>query len=184
MSIEERIKEINDYREDEGINQSFLKSVLVNNPKPDKGDSDTISTYKGSLTDVITLVPELFDEFYYLTNLSKEPPPQIKSTLDKAYQVQVDIGISPEWDNGLLLEAFRTISSVKTNDEKVLENLLKHENYWEELIKSSGKKVITQDYWNICNSAMLTLKSHPNVKHVFENTLFSDILYQVPLYCD
>lgn len=175
--------ELQQYKADEGVSQSQLKAVLINN-LIDKIESDSIATYKGSLTDVLCLVPELFDEFYHLTQLEKEPPPQIKQCLDKAYQIQIDIGLQPEWDNGLLLESFRTISNVKTGDDKVLENLLKHENYWEELIQSLGKKVITQDYYNICNSASLTLKSHPNVKHCFENDLFSDILYQVPLYCD
>lgn len=172
-------EELNIYKEDDGINQSFLKNVLINNPV-DKGESDTIATYKGSLTDTLTLVPELFDEFYHLTELEKAPTPLIKKTLDAVYE---QIG---EWDNLAFIETYRQFSDAKTptKEETILKGVEGAVNYWDELMKSSGKKVITQDYYRICNTASMTLKSHPNVKHCFENTIFSDIQYQIPLYCD
>jgi len=176
-------EELDQYRSDPGLNQSFLKLVVINDVKS-KPESDTIATYKGSLTDTLTLVPELFDEFYHLTTLDKAPPPQIQQTLEKAYQLQVGGGLEPEWDNFTLLQVFRELSSVKTNDEKVLENLLKHEDYWNELVLSMGKKVITNDYFTICSNAKHTLLSHPVTSEYFNNTLFANISFQVPLYCN
>lgn len=176
-------EELDLYKSDPGLNQSFLKLVVINDTKA-KVESDTIATYKGSLTDTLCLVPELFDEFYHLTTIEKAPPPQIQNTLDKTYQLQVDAGLQPEWDNFTLLQVFREESKTKTSDDKVLENLLKHENYWEELCNSSGKKVITQDYFTICNNAKNTLWTHPVTAEYFNNTLFADVQFQVPLYCD
>lgn len=176
-------EEIDQYRQDDGINQSQLKLVVINDVKS-KPESDTIATYKGSLTDTLCLVPELFDEFYHLTTIDKAPPPQIQQTLEKTYQLQVDADLTPEWDDFTLLQVFREVSNVKTKDNKVLENLSQHYDYWEELVKSTGKKVITMDYYNICNQAKFTLLTHPITAEYFNNTLFADIQYQVPLYCN
>lgn len=174
--MHQKLIEINNYREDDSLNQSFLKACGANDLKVKKNDSETVATMCGSLTDVLCLTPELQNEFYYFSSLDKYPNPQLKDTLDKAFE------ISQEWDNTLLLEIFRSISKTKTNDDKVLENLKQNEDYWEELIISKDKKIITKDYYNICSNAAYTIKNHQFTKHHFENTLFADIQYQVPIY--
>lgn len=171
-----KLKEIEDYRNSDALNQSFLKACGANDLKVKKNDSETIATLRGSLTDVLTLTPELQDEFYYFSKLDKAPPPQIKECLDNTFE------ITQEWDLTLLLEQFRLISNLKSKDDVILEKIKAWDEYWQDLIDGQGKKVITQDYWNICNNARMTLLTHPFTKHHFENTLFYDIQYQVPIY--
>lgn len=171
-----KLQEIEDYRNSDALNQSFLKACGANDLKVKKNDSETIATMRGSLTDVLTLTPELQDEFYYFSKLDKAPPPQIKECLDNAFE------ITSEWDLTLLLEQFRLVSNLKSKDDVILEKIKAWEEYWQDLIDGQGKKIITQDYWNICNNARNILLTHPFTKHHFENTLFADIQYQIPIY--
>lgn len=167
--------EIDAYRENDALNQSYLKGVATNDPKIKKNDSESVACLKGSLTDVLCLTPELQDDFYYFSKLEKYPTPQIKESFDKAFE------IDHEWDDLLLLEVFRSISKTKKRDELVLKDFYDNEDYWKDLTDSQGKTVITQDYFNICNSATITLQTHPFTTHHFDN---SDglISYQVPIY--
>lgn len=174
--MHEKITQINAYRDDPSLNQSFLKACGANDLKVKKNDSETIATLRGSLTDVLCLTPELQDEFYYFSKLDKAPPPQIKECLDNTFE------ITQEWDLTLLLEQFRLVSNLKSKDDVILEKIKVWENYWQDLIDGQGKKIITQDYWNICNNARNTLLTHPFTKHHFDNNLFADIQHQVPIY--
>jgi len=129
-----KLKEIEDYRNSDALNQSFLKACGANDLKVKKNDSETIATLRGSLTDVLTLTPELQDEFYYFSKLDKAPPPQIKECLDNTFE------ITQEWDLTLLLEQFRLISNLKSKDDVILEKIKAWDEYWQDLIDGQGKK--------------------------------------------
>jgi len=171
-------EEIDQYRQDEGINQSFLKGILANDFRVKKTDSESIAMLRGSLTDCMILTPELLDDFYYLSELEKAPTPLIKKTMDLVFEQ------SGEWDTTAFVETYRMFSDAKTptKEETILKNVDAAQNYWDELIKGTGKEVVTRDKWIHCQNAKMNLLTNPNTREHFENTLFYDIQYQVPIY--
>lgn len=174
-----KTQQLIDYRSNTALSQSELKGVLSNNIKPFKG---SIASMVGNLVDCILTTPECLEDWFYVTNLPKYPKPQIKQVFDNYYNMLVENELDIEWDNFTLLQIFREVSSVNTGDDKVIENLLKEEEYWNSLMEANGRIVVSQDYWNKCQLVAQSLKNHELTKEFFHNDLFKDVQFQVPIF--
>lgn len=175
--MHQKLIEINNYREDDSISQSFLKSVSKNDTKTKKSDSESVAMGMGQLVDAMLLTPQLVNEVYHLSEVVA-PKPLIKKTIDKVFE---EIG---EWDNLAFIETYRLFSEAKnpTKEDTIMKGINEAEYYWNALVEGIGRTTITKDYWLNCRKAVDNLLTNPFTKHHFENTLFADIQYQVPIY--
>ena len=81
------------------------------------------------------------------------------------------------------LEKSRKIFDTRKKQQNtIMKGVDKAQDYWEELVKGVGKTIITKEYWLNCRKAADNLLTNQFTKHHFENTLFADIQYQIPIY--
>lgn len=177
--MHKKTQELIDYRNNTAISQSELKGVLSNHIKPFKG---SIASMVGSLVDCCLTTPECLEDWFYISNLPKYPKPQLKLVFDTYYNMLVENELEIEWDNFSLLQIFREVSNLKTGDDKVLEDLMKEEDYWNSLLEADGRVVVSQDYWNKCQLVSNSLKTNIITEFFFKQDLFKDVYFQVPIY--
>lgn len=175
--MHEKLKEIQKYWESDAISQSFLKKVLVNDTSTKK---ESLSMVSGSLIDCLITTPYLTDELFYVSKLEKYPTPQVKEVLDTYYKNLIEQGKEIEWNDDELLKVFRSVSSSKTGDSKVLEMLA--DPYWIELEKAGTRKIISKEYWDKCNSVAMIVLTHPVTSGYFTKSKRKEILFQHPMY--
>lgn len=169
---------IKQYRDNPAISQSFLKKVLINNTQETKINS--VAKLLGGLVDTILTANECLEDLYLVSNIQSYPKPQVKEVWDTYYKTLVDNNLPIEIDNTHLIEIYKSISSIKSNEEKMLSNLMEGEEYWNNL--SSGKIVVSQEYWNKCNLVASSLKYNSITKDYFQEDLFKEIRFQEPLF--
>lgn len=174
-----KTQQLIDYREAEGLSQSFLKTVISESTKEFKG---SVATMLGNLTDTLLCVPECVDDLYYISDVKSYPKPQVKEVWDKYYENLVLAKSDLEIDNLPLLEVYRSISNLKSDDEKMLSNLMEGEYYFNDLVASTGKEVISQEYYIKCEMVANSLRTHESTWRFFNQQDGVEIQYQVPLY--
>lgn len=175
-----KLQEITDYRNFDALSQSFLKSSVINeSTKEFKG---SVATMLGNLTDTILTIPECVDDLYYISKVKKYPKPQIKEVWDLYYKNLIDNNLDLEIDNLPLLEIYREVSDLKSNDEKMLFNLMEGEYYFKDLVASTGKSVISLEYYEKCSLVAYSMKTNGTTYTYFQERDGVEIQYQVPLY--
>lgn len=175
--MHEKLKEIEKYWKTDAISQSFLKNVLTNDTSK---KSESLSMMTGSLIDCIITTPYLVESLFYISELEKHPTPQVKEVLDTYYKKLIEEEKPIEWDDAEVLKIFRSISSSKTGDSKVLEMLADH--YWLELEKAGKRKIISKEFWEKCNHVAMIILTHPVTSGYFTKSKEKEILFQHPIY--
>lgn len=168
-----------DYRNNTAVSQSELKGVLSNNVKPFKGN---LASMIGNLVDCCLTTPECLTDWFYVSNLTKYPKPQIKLVFDTYYNILVENELPIEFDNTHILEVFREISNSNSKDDTVLTSLMAEQDYWDSLKEANGRIVVSQDYWNKCSLIANSIKSNPITFEFFQEDLFKEIEFQKPIY--
>lgn len=177
--MHEKTKQLIDYRNNTALSQSELKGVLSNNIKPFKG---SIASMIGNLVDCILTTPECLEDWFYISNLSKYPKPQIKLVFDTYYDRLVENELPIEFDNTHILEVFREVSNSNSKDDTVLTSLMAEQDYWDSLKEANGRIIISQEYWNKCNLVAYSLKTNHVTQEFFNEDLFKEIEYQKSIY--
>lgn len=179
----QRIQEIKDYRDNPGLSQSFLKSVLSNNTKPFK---ETVQTIIGSYLDALLTTPGLSEEMFQV-GLAKRPSGTIKEFIDKLWEEQeylISDNLDVQGYRDRILELVRQQNyQPNWGDDAIWKSILKDgQDYWSELCSSQGKKLITSEEHNLCTTvAALVLSSpitgkyfihQPNVEKYFQKDIY------------
>lgn len=175
----EKTKIIQNYRDFGAVSQSELKQVLANSKKEFK---PSVAMLLGSLVDTLITAPDTLDELYHITSVEKYPVKQIKEVWDKYYQICTDENRPLELDNLALLETYKSITSLRSSDDVLLANLMKHESYWEDLVESTGKVVVSNEYWLQCQRVVQSLLTNELTSPYFIEDLHTEIKFQMPLF--
>lgn len=182
------IKQLVRYRDYDALSQSQLKSILANNTKKFK---ETVPMLIGSCFDALVTCPTLVNEMFHI-GLSKRPSDNIKNFIDNVLCVllegQEEKGTTVFYDidqfrQELLNEAKLVNYQPKWGDDAVWNSIKREgEEYWNEVISSQGKKIITQEEYQLCSSlSSLSLFSSvtgkyfidsPNIDKYFQHDLY------------
>ncbi len=171
-----KLTELKEYRNHKFVNQSLLKRVLTDTV--DEEFEPKIHFLIGNAVDTKLTTPNLFNELYYISDLQEYPLPQIKEAMDIAFN-----GDEIENSLDILIKIFRTISNVRTGDDKMKEKFLSDRGYWDELIEAKGRKIISREYYNKVELTAASFISHPNVSEHFNAGIKGvKVAWQVPIY--
>lgn len=182
MTKEDKIKQLNEYRDSDNISQSLLKRYLSEKVK--KKEKDPISYLIGSLTDAMLTTPDIVDDWYYISELDKYPTDIYRFTIDLFFETGSYKGGAISDYEKELISCFRQKSDLKWKDDTVFKKIAEEaEEYFKEYIKSNGKTIVSQEYYNRCKISSLIVKNHPYTKEYFnvENE-DEEILFQHPIY--
>ena len=181
------LEELKTYRDTEALSQSYLKLVLSNNVN--KKFKETIPMLIGSYMDSLLTSPELTDDLFQV-GLAKRPSDAIKGFLDDVFILgketcESDLMSSnlEDWKTPILSLVREKGYQPKWGDDAVWKSILTDgQAYWEELISSQGKMLITQEEFENCtNIAQLSCSSSLTGKYFLEQENI-DKYYQKPLY--
>jgi len=163
-----RITEIEDYRRNPALSQSFLKGVLANRvSRP-----PSLQTLLGSYTDCLITTPDLVDEIYVVDDLK---------LTDKEYEIVLKIVEYGDWSIYTIHNALNEVgyynNRAKANpeDDKRVEEFLKFEDVY--ITLASGKSYISttkRDEANFIANYLLTDKKS---RDYFNDAEFQKILY-------
>ena len=177
------LEEIEQYRLDPGISQSFLKTVLANKTEEFK---ETLPMILGSLLDCILTSPALVDVIY-APSLAKRPSDKIKEIVD----VVLELAMKEEspstdihyWKDNLLVVARQKEYQSRWGDDAILNTFLKEaESYWNETVGNRDKILVTQAEWDAMHvAASLTLSSHVTGKYFIDQEKV-DKYFQLPIF--
>jgi len=178
------LEDLKNYRDTEALSQSFLKLVLANNVN--KKFKPTIQMDIGSYLDSLLTTPDFTDDLFQV-GLAKRPSDAIKGFIDALWQEQeevVSVDLNVEGYKNRVIEFARASSyQPKWGDDAIWNSIIKDgQGYWEEIISSQGKVLITQEEFENCqNIAQLTCSSFITGKY-FQEQENIDKYYQLPLY--
>lgn len=180
------LEDLNQYRQFEGLSQSFLKLILSNNVN--KKFKETVPLLIGSYLDSLLTSPDLTDDLFQV-GLAKRPSDAIMEIIKEHFEMMcsvdsVDMLGDFESQRELLMRKVREKGyQPKWGDDAVWNSIVKDgQGYWEELVSSQGKVLITQEGFENCqNIAQLTCSSSITGKY-FQDQEDIDKYYQMPLY--
>lgn len=199
-------EEINFYREAEGMNQSLLKlltkGVSYFNENLTEEQSELYFEEKehfliGSAVDCkLTEGDEVFNARYYSTDDSKKPSDTIMSIIRMVfddYKANYSNGdfFCTDLAHDELYEAI--ISSIEFHQyqpkwgipAKYKKVITDGSAYWNELVLSQGKTILSSDQYNLVNNIVDNLLHHPHTARIFSLAVDSydyDIVYQFPIF--
>lgn len=159
----------------EGINQSLLKTI---NFLPSSIDEDTSLFYEekdcliyGNLVDCMLTDPDNFDNRFYLDELTEKPPAAIMSFIHEL----VSLGVKG-FNEDVIKEFIDKLDYQKNwnLDTKVnyLLNKCTASQYFDMVIKSEGKQIITQEELSISKIVSDNLCNHIHTTQYFKSENF------------
>ena len=192
-------KEIDEYFASERLSQSTLKKLLEGfskfvafQQKEDDGKENQ-SFIIGSAVDCILTGEEgEFENQYYVSNLEKKPSDVEMAIVDYVFQSVV---ATEEKINDfvsyqkLILEAadFHKWQLRWKTETRISKLIDAGSEYFQELINSLGKTIITTEDDHKISQIVFNLRNHHRTKELFDRSLYEnnphvDIYYQLPIY--
>lgn len=181
------IIELNQYRKDPSLSQSFLKQVLANDTTQIK---QTVPMIIGSLLDAKLTSPHLVEDLFH-RGIVKRPSETIKGFIDDLYAKELDLQDREgtqiynleEYKEYLIFAARQANYQPRWGDDAIWNAISKEGNdYWNELKEAQGKVIITDDEWQKTEIVTsLTLSSSVTGKYFIDQKNV-DIYYQYPMY--
>lgn len=180
------LEELKNYRDVEGLSQSYLKLVLANNVN--KKFKETIPMLVGSYLDSLLSSPDLTDDLFQV-GLAKRPSDAIIEIIKEHFEMMcsvdsVDMLGDFESQRELLMRKVREKGyQPKWGDDAVWNSIVKDgQAYWEELVSSQGKVLITQEEFDNCQSIAQLACSSSIIGKYFQEQEEIVKYYQKPLY--
>lgn len=193
MDGKSKLKIIKEYRDSPALNQSFLKTLLLPNPKfivkkkeKEKYYKENPYFLKGNLIDVLLTVSEHFNDIFYLNKLEKKPSPATLSICKYVYdnynfERLEEEGIPRLKDiPDLILEGIKKDNYYSTwkDETRISKVVMEGSDYFQMLIEAEGKQVITTEEYHLANRQVTGLLTHNHTKDFF----YRKYETQVPLY--
>lgn len=199
-------EEIASYREAPGINQSLLKllckGVAFFNENLTEEQSDLYFEEKehfiiGSAVDCkLTEGDEVFFNRYHIADANKKPSDTIMSIVKmvfddyKANFSEGDFFCDSLSHDELTEHIYAAIEyhqyqpkwGVPAKYNKVIAD---GSSYWDELVLSQDKQILSSDQYALISTIVESLKNHPHTARIFSAAIDSedyDIVYQFPIY--
>lgn len=160
------------YRNHPAYNQSYLKALC-------KGVSGKIkigpAIKMGSIIDCLITTPNAFDKEYYIADIT-EPTPDIKAIID----------VVSEWSRDVVLEVaalmdFKGVGKGKWELDTVWNKLRNYGDYWEHIILSEGKQIITTTQYELAKYVSNLLTTHPYTRAFIYHPQV-EVIYQKDFY--
>lgn len=178
---------LKEYYDNPALSQSKLK-LLLGHPKKFLEERETKEARHfiiGSAVDAI-LTGESdseFDNSFYVSDLENKPSELIMGIIKYVYENTP----TPKGDLNtyleIILEACNVFSyNSKWKDETRINKILEHFYYWDSLVNSEGKTIISQSEYEIICSVAMSLKSNEYTAPYFRSDKNIEILYQLPIY--
>lgn len=176
------IEQIDQYRTYDAISQSFLKQVIANSTKEYR---ETVPMLIGSYLDALLFLPQYADDLFQV-GLVKRPSDTIKGFIDSLWNSLEETEINRDlevWKDKLMFRIREAGYQPNWGDDAVWKSVIKDgQAYWEELVSSQGKSIITEEERDLCTQlSVLTLSSPISAKYFIDQKDI-DIYYQLPLY--
>lgn len=173
-----------EYRHSDYISYSTLKDIEYN-PNvliEPKKDEDTDAKTFGSLVDTLLTDSSSFKDKFYVTSITDTPSEVIGKIIKRAV---TNYGATENIQNNKeqLCSAAKDFDygGSTWTEQRIFDSIVKSgEAYYNEIIKSSGKTVITTDKYMLANNIKFLLTTHEWTKKYFSSTKSSnvEIIYQ------
>lgn len=186
MIIRSSKEQIQEYIDSPALNQSKLKLLSISaqafqevkEPEMFFEEKEHFVIGK-AVDDLITMGQEYFDNNYHISDITK-PSDTIMSIVQQVFQSRE----SDNWFDQNLLAAIDA-HNYQPNwkpDTKITKVSTEGESYWNELLQSEGKQVLSKEQILKIDSITSQILEHRFTKDYFKLDEFTDIYYQLPIY--
>jgi len=179
---------IEEYRDKPGLNQSLLKSIIgLPSEKEYEEPGRSYSMDMGSIVDALITTPEYKDNFMILESDIEAPTGMMEKIVYYVYNSIKNEERKPLEMWGSYLEIAIDKYQYKGSKNWTLENrinkILEETNtFFEHLMDSNGKTVVTQTEYNLANKIATNILTAKNTRHWFDNDF--EKYGQYPIYWD
>jgi len=198
-------EQIDDYFERPEVNQSSLKDLKdgldsfmasLAKKRKDKEENKPTPDYfliGGAVDTILTGEEGEFEQQYYVSALEKKPSEVEISIIDSVFHeissnnLLDQVNFEDSYDS--ILAAANEVGWQRNwkDDTRVNKLILAGADYYEDLKKSFGLKIITSEMKNKIDMIAQSLKNNPRTKKYFDRELqaqqeFMDFYYQLPIY--
>ena len=184
MDIYPDLTTLKNYRDTPFVSQSLLKRVLTNNTKEFK---ETIPLLLGSYLDCLLTSPSLIEEMF-VDDLDKRPSDNIQKFFSSLLGMLTEIiDVSEikelsEYREEIIQIARQNGYQPKWSDDALWNSIEKESYYWDFLIKSNGKSLVTKEEKNLCSLVCSYTLNHYLTGKYFITQPDVDKFYQKDLY--
>lgn len=171
MNYYQTLQNLHDYLNSSAINQSFLKLVLSNRVNTKFKETPLLAI--GSYVDCLLTSPHLKEDLF-IDDLDKRPSETIRGFLIQLRDILLSTGSSIgelKDHKDLVIQIARDANyNSKWGDEAIWNAIEKDgSTYWEFLLKSNGKSILTKEEKELSNKIVsLTLDHHVTGKYFIE----------------
>ena len=177
----DKVEQLQEYFSSPSINQSTLKLYIGFDKKKDE---ESIYLKIGGLVDCKLTTPDYLDRLYYISKLKTIPPPKIKLLLDSVLYSTNYTGQPLSMLQHIVdRENERVNYQGNWTNDRVFQEVLKHEDYYLEVINAKGRPVISEEEDLRTTDIQRSVQSDSPFSFLWtDNPKAFTVLTQVPIY--
>lgn len=179
------------YYDNKRISQSQLKLLLFN-PKlfleeeqPELYFEEKRHFVIGGAVDTLLTQPETFNDKYYVSSVEKKPSDVVKSIIHQVYDSvsKEDLENFEEYTVEILQSCIDHDYCPTFKDETRIKKVLEFKDYWNELIDSEGKTMLSLEESDVITRIVKNISESPLAKYFKPNEAPNgvDIQLQLPI---
>ena len=179
------------YREHPAISQSQLK-LLLGDPElfitvrePDLYFEEKEHFVIGNAVDCLLTTPEQFESDFHVSTLEQTPSDTIKSMIKWVFDKLEERPSSlREVIPTILIDACNVHEYYTnwTNDQTRINKVIECDYYWQELLVSHGKTILTVAQKTLIDSIVMSIRTNEVTSEYFQPKKNQEIQYQLALY--
>lgn len=189
-------KETQDYYNNLALSQSELK-LLLDDPKKFKefkdkqaqgiqeNSEDAKHFLLGSAIDCMLTSTDFLEEFH-VSSLENKPSDNVRNIINSVFSMAIQKGNDREFTNfkSEILEACNNFEYYPNwKDETRVNKILENYQYWNDLILSEGKKVLSAEEYLTVRNIVASIKNHKFTREYFRKAGSElEIVYQLPIF--
>lgn len=189
-------KETQDYYNNLALSQSELK-LLLDDPKKFKdfkdkqaqgiqeNSEDAKHFLLGSAVDCMLTSTDFLEEFH-VSSLENKPSDNVRNIINSVFSMAIQKGNDREFTNfkSEILEACNNFEYYPNwKDETRINKILENYQYWNDLVLSEGKKVLSAEEYLTVRNIVASIKNHKFTREYFRKAGSElEIVYQLPIF--
>ena len=189
-------KETQDYYNNLALSQSELK-LLLDDPKKFKefkdkqaqgvqeNSEDAKHFLLGSAVDCMLTSTDFLEEFH-VSSLENRPSDNVRNIINSVFSMAIQKGNNREFTNfkSEILEACNNFEYYPNwKDETRVNKILENYQYWNDLVLSEGKKVLSAEEYLTVRNVVASIKNHKFTREYFRKAGSElEIVYQLPIF--
>lgn len=180
-----------EYYDNPAISQSFLKR-LVRTPLELKKEANEDLFFEekkyfiigDGVDTLLTGSKEDFDKLFYISTLENKPSDTIKSIIQQVFScIEGEIKSITEYSDIILQSCNEHNYLPNWKDQTRINKICEFYEYWNELVNSRGKTILSLDEYNKILDIVDSFKTNEFTKQYFiENSENIEVLNQLPIY--